>query len=107
MGIVSGNDVPDKVSKAGFTVTKSDKVDAPIINELPMAIECRMKSFDSARCELIAEIVNISVDESVLNAKGLVDPMKLRPIIYDGLNKDYYGFGKVVGKAFGEGKKLF
>ena len=107
VGIVSGKDVPDKVEKAGFTVTRSDKVDAPIINELPMAIECRMKSYDSARCELIAEIVNISVDESVLNEKGLVDPMKMRPIIYDGLNKDYYGYGRVVGKAFGEGKKLF
>lgn len=107
VGIVSGNDVPDKVAKAGFTISKSDKVDAPIINELPMAIECRLKSYDSTRCEMIAEIVNISADESILNEKGSIDPKKLRPIIYDGLNKVYYGYGEPVGKAFGEGKKLF
>lgn len=106
VGIVSGNNVPDKVAKAGFTVTKSSKVDAPIIDQLPMAIECRMKSYSDKTCELVAEIVNISVDEKVLNDKGNVDPMKMRPIIYDGMNHDYYEFGKVVGKAFGEGKKL-
>ena len=106
VGIVSGNNVPDKVAKAGFTVTKSSKVDAPIIDQLPMAIECRMKSYSDKTCELVAEIVNISVDEKVLNDKGNVDPAKMRPIIYDGMNHDYYEFGKVVGKAFGEGKKL-
>ena len=106
VGIVSGKKVPDKVSKAGFTVTKSDKVDAPIIDQLPMAIECRMKTYNEKTCELVAEIINISVDEKVLNDKGLVDPLKMRPIIYDGMNHDYYEFGKFVGKAFGEGKKL-
>ena len=106
VGIVSGNNVPDKVAKAGFTVTKSSKVDAPIIDQLPMAIECRMKSYSDKTCELVAEIVNISVDEKVLNDKGNVDPKKMRPIIYDGMNHDYYEYGKVVGKAFGEGKKL-
>jgi hypothetical protein len=50
--------------------------------------------------------VNISVDEKVLNDKGKVDPAKMRPIIYDGMNHDYYEFGKVVGKAFSDGKKL-
>lgn len=103
---MQGKDVPDKVKKAGFTVTKSSKVDAPIIDQLPMAVECRMKSFNEKTCELIAEIVNISVDESVLNDKGKVDPKKMRPIIYDSMNHDYYEFGKVVGKAFSEGKKL-
>lgn len=106
VGIVSGKDVPDKVAKAGFTVTRSDKVDAPLIDQLPMAIECRMKSFNESTCELVAEIVNISVDESVLNDNGKVDPAKLRPIIYDGMNHDYYEFGKKVGKAFSDGKKL-
>lgn len=106
VGIVSGKDVPDKVKKAGFTVTKSSKVDAPLIDQLPMAVECRMKSFNERTCELVAEIVNISVDESVLNDKGKVDPAKMKPIIYDSMNHDYYEFGKVVGKAFSDGKKL-
>lgn len=106
VGIVSGKDVPDKVKRAGFTVTRSDKIDAPLIDQLPMAIECRMKSYNDKTCELVAEIVNISVDETVLNEKGRIDPKKMRPIIYDGMNHDYYEFGNVVGKAFGEGKKL-
>ena len=106
VGIVSGKNVPDKVKRAGFTVTPSEKVDAPIIDQLPMAVECRMKSYDEKTCELVAEIVNISADESVLNEKGNIDPKKMRPIIYDGMNHDYYSYGSVVGKAFGEGKKL-
>jgi len=106
VGIVSGNDVPDKVIRAGFTVTPSKNVDAPLIDQLPMAVECRMKSYDEKTCELVAEIINISADESILNEKGHIDPRKMRPIIYDGMNHDYYEFGNVVGKAFGEGKKL-
>ena len=99
-----GDIVARQLAAAG--VTKSDKVDAPLIDQLPMAIECRMKSFNESTCELVAEIVNISVDESVLNDNGKVDPAKLRPIIYDGMNHDYYEFGKKVGKAFSDGKKL-
>ena len=106
VGIVSCKDVPNKVKRAGLTATKSPKVDAPIFDQLPMAIECRMKSYNDKTCELVGEIVNISVDESVLNDKGKVDPKKLRPIIYDGMNHDYYEFGKVIGKAFSDGKKL-
>ena len=71
-----------------------------------MTVECRLKSYVPERCEVIGEIVNISADESILNESGAVDPKRLRPIIYDGMNHDYYSFGEVVGKAFGEGKKL-
>ena len=106
VGIVSGNDVPDKVKRAGLTAAKSSKVNAPIFDQLPMAVECRLKSYNDKTCELIAEIVNVSVDEKVLNENGKVDPVKMRPIIYDGMNHDYYEFGKVVGKAFSDGKKL-
>ncbi len=106
VGIVSGNDVPDKVKRAGLTAAKSSKVNAPIFDQLPMAVECRLKSYNDKTCELIAEIVNVSVDEKVLNENGKVDPAKMRPIIYDGMNHDYYEFGKVVGKAFSDGKKL-
>lgn len=106
VGIVSGNDVPDKVKRAGFTVSPSASVDAPVINELPVAVECRLKSYDPKTCELIAEIVNISAEESVLGENGNIDPKKMRPIIYDGMNHDYYEFGDVVGKAHHDGKEL-
>ena len=67
VGIVSGNKEPDKFVKAGFTAEKSEKVDAPIIKELPICIECKLKSYDKDTCRLIGEIVNVSVDESVLD----------------------------------------
>jgi len=106
VGLVSGNDVPDKFLKSGFHAVKSDKVDAPMIEELPMCLECRLISYNEKNCECIGEIVNLSVDESVLT-DGNIDLSKLKPIAYDGFNKDYVVLGDKVGKAFSDGKKLF
>ncbi len=103
VGIVSGNDVKDKFAKAGFTAVKSEFVDAPIIQELKMSVECTVKSYENE--ELIGKIVNASVDESVLT-DGRVDVSKLRPVVYDGLNRDYLEIKGKVGKAFSDGKKL-
>lgn len=79
VGIVSANDVPDKLAKAGFHTVKSDLVDAPIIEELPMALECKLISYDPETCRLEGEIVNVSADESVLDGKGKIDPRKTPP----------------------------
>ena len=106
LGIVSGNQVPDKVEKAGFHTTKSEFVNAPLIDELPMALECRLISYDEETCRLVGEIVNVSADESVLNEKGNVDPAKLRPITYDSMNKTYLMLGEKVGNAFSDGAAL-
>ena len=106
VGIVSGNKVGDKIKKAGFTVTKSNFVNEPIINELPFVLECKLVSYDVQTCTLIGEIVNVSIDESVLNEKGKVDVDKLQPIIYDSVNHTYRVVGEVVGKAFSDGKKI-
>ena len=105
VGIVSGNKVPDKVAKAGFHTTKSEFVDAPLIDELPMAVECRLKSYDPDTCRLVGEVVNVCADESVLT-EGKIDPAKLRPIVFDGMNHTYMTLGEVVGKAFSDGLKL-
>ena len=106
VGIVSGNDVPDKMARAGFHVTRSEFVDAPIIDELPLAIECKLISYDEESCHLVGEIVNVNADESVLNEAGKVDPAKLRPIVYDSMNHDYLVLGEKVGNAFKDGLKL-
>lgn len=106
VGIVSGNDVPDKLAKAGFHTTKSEFVDAPLIDELPMAVECRLKSYDEETCRLVGEIVNVSADESILDEKGKIDPAKLRPITYDSVNQTYLVIGEKVGNAFQDGLKL-
>ena len=84
VGLVSGNKEPDKFAKAGFHATKSEYVDAPLIDELPMALECEVISYDPETCRLVGRIVNVSADESVLGQNGKVDVGKLRPITYNG-----------------------
>ena len=105
VGIVSANDVPDKFEKAGFHATKSEFVNAPLIDELPMTVECRLMKFnEDGIC--VGEIVNVSADESILDENGKIDAEKLDPIIYDSVTHAYWNFGERVGRAFSDGKKL-
>ena len=106
VGIVSGNKVPDKFAKAGFHATKSGFVDAPLIDELPMTLECELISYDPESCRLAGRIVNVSVDESVLDENGKVDVQKLQPITYDPMNHKYLVPGEAVGRAFQDGMAL-
>ena len=106
VGIVSGNDVANKLEKAGLHTTRSEFVDAPLIDELPMAVECRLISYDPESCRLVGEIVNVSADESVLDANGKIDPDKLQPIAFDPVHNVYRKLGEKVGNAFRDGLKL-
>lgn len=106
VGVVSANDVPDKLERAGFHTTKSQLVDAPLIDELAMAVECRLISYDPESCRLVGEIVNVSVDEGVLTPDGKVDVDKLAPIVFDPVNSAYHKLGGKVGNAFQDGMKL-
>ena len=105
VGIVSGNKEADKFAKAGFTATRSELVNAPIINELPFTLECEMVSYDVESNHLVGRIVNISADERILT-DGKIDYRKLRPITYDPINHPYIALGEVVGNAFSDGKRL-
>ena len=100
-GLVSGNKVPDKVARVGFTVTPSPNVDAPIINEYPLTLECKVISFEDGM--LIGEVINQSADESILT-DGKVDLAKLNPIVFDAAGMCYRSLGEVVGQAWGSGK---
>ena len=102
LGIVSGNNVPDKVAKVGFTVTPSPNVDAPIINEYPLTLECKVVSWKDGI--LVGEVVNMSADESILT-DGKVDLAKLQPIVFDAAGMCYRAIGEVVGGAWNAGKK--
>lgn len=102
VGIESGNKVENKLERCGLHTVKSEFVDAPIILELPMAVECRLKSYDPESCRLVGEIVNVSCDESALT-DGKIDPDKLKPITYDSANHTYRVVGEIVGKAFSDG----
>ena len=100
-GLVSGNKVPDKVAKAGFSFTPSPNVDAPIINEYPLTLECKVVSW--ADGILVGEVVNMSAEERILT-DGKVDLEKLQPIVFDAASMTYRSIGEVVGKAWGAGK---
>ena len=78
-------------------------MNAPLIEELPLALECKVKSFEDGI--LVGEIVNITAEESILT-DGKIDPAKLKPITFDPVNNTYIGLGKVIGKAFADGKNL-
>ena len=106
VGIVSGKKEPDKFLKAGFHAVKSPFVDAPLIEELPMALECEVISYDEESCRLVGRIVNVCADESILGENGKVDVEKLQPITYDSMNHAYLVLGQKVGQAFQDGLAL-
>lgn len=105
VGIVSGNKEPRKFAKAGFTAVRSELVNAPIIKELPMTLECELVSYDQQSNHLVGRIINVSADEQILT-DGKIDLGKLRPITFDPINHKYIELGAAVGNAFADGKKL-
>ena len=105
VGIVSGNKVKNKFEKTKWHTIKSDYVDAPIIEELPVTLECKLKKYDEKNGYLFGTIVNVSVDKSVMT-KGKVDFKKFHPIMFDGLNHTYREIGDKVADAFKVGKKI-
>ena len=101
LGIASGSKVPDKVAKVGFTVSPSPNVDAPIIDQYPLTLECKVVSWKDG----ILVGVNMSADECILT-DGKVDLGKLQPIVFDAAALTYRALGEVVGQAWGAGKKF-
>ena len=107
MGIASGRDV-DKFAVAGLTLVKSDLVDAPYAAEFPVVLECRLLHIVEIglHTQFIGEIVDVKADADVLGDDGLLDIMKIKPLIYDTSHKGYHGVGPLLGKAFTVGKQL-
>lgn len=105
VGIVSGNNEPQKFEKSGFHATKSESVDAPIIDELPVTLECTLVKV-TEEGNIIGKIANISIDERVLGDDGKLDLKKFRPIAFEPVHSQYHVLGEAVGAAFVDGKKL-
>lgn len=107
-GIVSANNTPDKFEKSGMSATKSDRVNAPIINEFPICMECEFIEYqdNDTGCGVIGKVVNVKADSKVLDDDGNVDVSKLDALIYDPFKHNYYVTGEKVGKAFSEGRNL-
>ena len=106
-GMVSANNVKDKFAKSGMTYTKSEVVDAPIINEFPVALECEFERFNEVEDEygVIAKVKRVSVDEELLK-DGKVDIDKLEALAFDPFTNGYYKVGNRVADAFKVGLKL-
>ncbi len=107
VGIVSANKVENKLEKCGFTVTKSDKVNAPVIDQLPVTIECRVIGFQEEFNEtrVVAEIVGMKADEDVIT-DGKVDLGKVGLVVFDTVGLCYRTVGDSAGQAWGVGKKF-
>lgn len=109
VGIVSAKNMPDKISKTGWTSIKSENVNAPVFTDFPMTMECRIKEklYESKTgYYIIAEIVNILCDEKYLAEDGNPDIEKMQLIAYDPLHHGYIALGNRIGNAFADGKKL-
>ena len=106
-GIESGNDVPDKFERSGMTASKAENVDAPIINEFPLCLECEFIEYQGGEygCGVIGKVVNVTADESVL-VNGELDISLVNAIAFDTYTHGYYKVTERVGEAFQEGLKL-
>ena len=106
-GVVSANNTPNKFEKSGLTATKSTVVDAPIVNEFPICIECEFVEYqdDKYGCGVVGKVVNVLADESVLD-RGNVNIEKLNAIAFDPYTHGYYSVSKRVGNVFKDGLKL-
>ena len=109
VGIVSAKNDPEKIKKTGWTAVKSDNVNAPVFTDFPMTLECRiLRKIDESEegYYIVAEIVNILVDEAYLGEDGKPDVEKMQLITYDPVHHGYISLGERVGNAFCDGKQL-
>ena len=105
VGIVSASEEPDKFKKAGFTAVRSERVNAPIIEQFPIALECELVKITEDGY-VIGEIVNVSAEEQVLAPDGKPDWDKLGLIVFDPIHAAYARIGEKVGNAFSDGKRI-
>lgn len=105
VGMESANQVKDKLAKAGLHTVKSEYVDAPVIDEFPLTLECRLLKV-TEEGNIIGQIVNVSADERILGEDGKVAPSLLQAISFDPVNNAYLKLGEKVGNAFQDGAKL-
>ena len=106
-GVVSGNDTPDKFAASGLTASKAETVDAPVINEFPLCLECRFVEYqsDPTGCGVIGKVIHVTADERVL-VDGKPDMDLVNAITFDPYTNGYYKVGGRIGEAFRDGLQL-
>ena len=107
-GIASGNKLPDKFARSGLTAVKSEKVDAPVVQEFPLTLECRVVEdrMELYGHQILGEIVGVLAEERVLDEAGNVDVTKLNALVYDQMQSGYYTIGEKAGQAWETGTAL-
>ena len=107
-GIASSNTMPDKFERTGLHAYKSRKVDAPVVEEFPLTLECKVTAIEHGACgfRVVGEIVNVIADEKILDAKGKIDPEKINAFVFDQFQNGYYRIGEKVGQAWKSGAAL-
>ena len=107
-GIATGNKMDDKFERTGYTAVKSEFVNAPVIDEFPVVMECELAEVVTSEtfyC-IVGKIINTAAEEAVLSDKGKVDPAKLNALIFDQFQSSYYVSGEKVGRAWNAGAGL-
>ena len=108
VGLVSGKNTPDKMKRSGFTFTKSPVVNAPVINELPLSVSCRVVSMkeEYGEIRIVGEVVDAQADDSVIDENGNVNLDAMHLISLDAAAGVYRKIGEKAGNAFHDGQKL-
>ena len=108
IGILSGNNMPDKLEKSGLHVTKSEFVNAPVIEELPVSMDCELADIIDTEdvYAMVGKIVNICAEDRVIGEDGKVNPDQIHALIFDQFRNGYYAVGEKVGQAWNAGKDL-
>ena len=108
LGIASSNQMADKFERSGLHATKSNRVDAPVITEYPLTLECEVVEMQDQPYGLrvLGKIVNVIADEKILDEKSKIDAGKIQAFAFDQMQNDYYGIGDKVGKAWNSGAYL-
>lgn len=106
-GVVSGNNTPKKFENSGLTSTKSENVDAPIVNEFPICLECEFMEYQDNEygCGVVGKVVNVTADEKVMK-EDKVDVSLVNAIAFDPYTHGYYKVTERVGNAFKDGLQL-
>ncbi len=107
-GIATGNKMEDKFERSGLHAVKSQKVDAPVVEEFPLTLECKVVECQQTvyGFRVLGEIVGVLAEEDVLDSKGKVDPTRLNAFVFDQFQSGYYAIGEKVGQAWNTGAKL-
>ena len=107
-GIATGNKMSDKFQRSGLHAVKSEKVDAPVVEEFPLTLECKVVECQHTvyGFRVLGEVVGVLAEENVLDEKGKVDPSRLHAFVFDQFQNGYYAVGEKVGQAWHTGAKL-